>query len=95
MKQIVPAGPTDVVKFVSTGRAQFGLYYSPDTLAAVGEGAPLLSVASLMSHAPVGMAMAPGVHARTPKDLAGKVVGVTSSSRRRAPRSRRCSRAAA
>jgi ABC-type nitrate/sulfonate/bicarbonate transport system substrate-binding protein len=76
VKQIVPAGPTDVVKFVSTGKAKFGLYYAPDTLAGVEAGAPLVSVAGLMSHAPVGIAMAPGQHAATPKDLASKVVGV-------------------
>ena len=29
-----------------------------------------------MSHAPVGLAMAPGVHADEPKDLEGKVAGV-------------------
>jgi len=76
VKQTIPAGATDVVKFVSTGKADFGLYYAPDTLAAVSEGAPLVSVGSLMSHAPVGMAMAPGVHASTPKDLEGKVAAV-------------------
>ena len=76
VKQVVPAGATDVVKFVSTGKAQFGLYYAPDTLTGVAEGAPLLSVAALMSHAPVGMAMAPGVHASTPADLAGTTAGV-------------------
>lgn len=75
--QQVPAGATDVVKFVSTGRAQFGLYYSPDTLAAAAaEGAPLVSVAALMSHAPVGIAMAPGETAASPQDLAGKVAGI-------------------
>ena len=74
--QQVPAGATDVVKFVSTGKAQFGLYYAPDTLMGVAEGAPLLSVAALMSHAPVGMAMAPGVHASKPADLAGTTAGV-------------------
>ena len=42
----------------------------------VAEGAPLLSIASLMSHAPVGLAMAPGVHADEPKDLEGKVAGI-------------------
>jgi ABC-type nitrate/sulfonate/bicarbonate transport system substrate-binding protein len=76
VKQIVPAGATDVVKFVATGKAQFGLYYAPDTLMGVAEGAPLVSVGALMSHAPVGMAFAPGVTATTPKDLAGQVVGV-------------------
>ncbi len=76
VKQTLPAGPTDVVKFVATGKAQFGLYYAPDTLMGVGEGAPLVSVGSLMSHAPVGMAMAPGKHARTPADLAGTTAGV-------------------
>jgi putative hydroxymethylpyrimidine transport system substrate-binding protein len=74
--QQVPAGATDVVKFVSTGKAQFGLYYAPDTLMGVAEGAPLLSVAALMSHAPVGMAMAPGVHAGSPADLEGTTAGV-------------------
>lgn len=76
VKQTLPAGPTDVVKFVSTGKAQFGLYYAPDTLMGVAEGAPLLSVAGLMSHAPLGMAMAPGVHADAPADLAGTVAAV-------------------
>jgi ABC-type nitrate/sulfonate/bicarbonate transport system substrate-binding protein len=42
----------------------------------VAEGAPLLSVAALMSHAPVGMALAPGVHATKPADLAGTTAGV-------------------
>ena len=76
VKQQVPAGATDVVKFVSTGKAQFGLYYSPDTLAAAAEGAPLVSVAALMSHAPVGVAMAPGETASAPGDLEGKVAGI-------------------
>ena len=76
VKQTLPAGATDVVKFVATGKAQFGLYYAPDTLMGVAEGAPLLSVASLMGHAPVGMAMAPGVHATSPSDLAGTTAGV-------------------
>ena len=76
VKQTLPAGATDVAKFVAAGKAQFGLYYAPDTLMGVAAGAPLLSVASLMSHAPVGMAMAPGVHARTPADLAGTTAGV-------------------
>jgi putative hydroxymethylpyrimidine transport system substrate-binding protein len=76
VKQIIPAGATDVVKFVATGRAQFGLYYAPDTVTAVGEGAPLVSVASLMSHAPVGLAMAPGQKTSSPKDLDGKVAGI-------------------
>ena len=44
VKQTLPAGPTDVAKFVSTGKAQFGLYYAPDTLMGVAAGAPLLSV---------------------------------------------------
>ena len=76
VKQTLPAGATDVAKFVATGKAQFGLYYAPDTLMGVEVGAPLLSVASLMSHAPVGMAMAPGVHAKTPADIAGTTAGV-------------------
>jgi putative hydroxymethylpyrimidine transport system substrate-binding protein len=76
VKQVVPAGATDVPKFVATGKAQFGLYYAPDTLMAVAEGAPLVSIAALMSHAPVGLAMAPGEHAKTPADLKGKVAGV-------------------
>jgi putative hydroxymethylpyrimidine transport system substrate-binding protein len=76
VSQTVPAGATDVVKFVSTGRSQFGLYYAPDILGAIAQGAPLVSVAGLMSHAPVGLALAPGVTASSPKDLAGKVVAV-------------------
>ncbi|HZL63723.1 MAG TPA: ABC transporter substrate-binding protein [Thermoleophilia bacterium] len=76
VRQIVPAGATDVVKFVATGKAQFGLYYAPDTLMGVAEGAPLVSVGALMSHAPVGMAFAPGVTATSPKDLQGQVAGV-------------------
>ena len=76
VSQTVPTGATDVVKFVSTGRAQFGLYYAPDILTAVSEGAPLVSVAGIMSHAPVGLALAPGVTASSPKALTGKVVAV-------------------
>ena len=76
VKQTLPAGATDVAKFVAVGKAQFGLYYAPDTLMGVAAGAPLLSVASLMSHAPVGMALAPGVHAKAPADLAGTTAGV-------------------
>ena len=76
VKQTLPAGATDVAKFVAVGKAQFGLYYAPDTLMGVAAGAPLLSVASLMSHAPVGMAVAPGTQAKTPADLAGTTAGV-------------------
>lgn len=74
--QSVPVGATDVVKFVSTGKSQFGLYYSPDTLMAIEEGASLLSVGSLMSHAPVGMALKPGLTADSPAALKDKVVSV-------------------
>jgi ABC-type nitrate/sulfonate/bicarbonate transport system substrate-binding protein len=76
VEQQVPSTATDVVKFVSTGKAQFGLYYAPDTLTAVAQGAPLLSVAALMGHAPLGMAMAPGEQASSPTDLEGKTAGV-------------------
>jgi ABC-type nitrate/sulfonate/bicarbonate transport system substrate-binding protein len=76
VEQQVPSSATDVVKFVSTGRAQFGLYYAPDTLTAVAAGAPLVSVAALMGHAPLGMAMAPGEQASSPTDLEGKTAGV-------------------
>ena len=74
--QTLPAGPTDVVKFVSTGKSQFGLYYAPDMLMGVAEGASLVSVAALMGHAPVGLAVAPGVDVTEPKDLVGKTVAV-------------------
>lgn len=74
--QSLPAGPTDVVKFVATGKSQFGLYYAPDALMGVAEGASLVSVAALMGHAPVGLALAPGVEATDPKGLVGKVVAV-------------------
>jgi ABC-type nitrate/sulfonate/bicarbonate transport system substrate-binding protein len=74
--QTLPAGPTDVPKFVSTGKSQFGLYYAPDTLMAVEAGAPLVSIGSLMSHAPVGMALKPGLAADSPAVLSGQVVSV-------------------
>ena len=76
VKQTLPTGPTDVVKFVSTGRSQFGLYYAPDVLMGIAEGAPLLSVGCLMGHAPLGLAARPGLQVREPKDLEGKVVAV-------------------
>jgi len=74
--QTLPAGPTDVVKFVATGKSQFGLYYAPDMLMGVAEGASLVSVAALMGHAPVGLAAGPGVEMKAPKDLVGKTVAV-------------------
>jgi ABC-type nitrate/sulfonate/bicarbonate transport system substrate-binding protein len=76
VKQVVPANATDVVKFVSTGKADFGLYYAPDTLMAVGQGAPIVTVGAIMSHAPVGIALAPGTHATSPRVLAGKIAGI-------------------
>jgi ABC-type nitrate/sulfonate/bicarbonate transport system substrate-binding protein len=57
---------------VATGRSQFGLYYSPDTLMALEEGAGLLSIGSLMAHAPVGMAFKPGLVVETPAELEGR-----------------------
>ncbi len=74
--QTLPAGPTDVVKFVSTGKSQFGLYYSPDLIMALEEGAPLLSLGAVMSHAPVGVALKPGFTADSPAALAGKTVSI-------------------
>jgi putative hydroxymethylpyrimidine transport system substrate-binding protein len=76
VNQTIPADATDVVKFVSTGKSQFGLYYSPDMLMALDAGSPLVSVAALMSHAPVGMAFKPGLAADSPAVLAGKVASV-------------------
>jgi ABC-type nitrate/sulfonate/bicarbonate transport system substrate-binding protein len=74
--QTLPAGPTDVIKFVSTGKSQFGLYYAPDILMGVAEGAPLLSLASLMPHAPVGLAFKKGLEVDSPKVLEGKTAAV-------------------
>jgi putative hydroxymethylpyrimidine transport system substrate-binding protein len=74
--QTIPAGATDVVKFVATGKSQFGLYYSPDMLIALDAGSSLVSVAALMVHAPVGMAFKPGLAADSPAALAGKVASV-------------------
>jgi putative hydroxymethylpyrimidine transport system substrate-binding protein len=74
--QTIPADATDVVKFIATGKSQFGLYYSPDMLMALEAGSPLVSVAALMSHAPVGMAFKPGLKADSPTILAGKVASV-------------------
>lgn len=76
VNQTIPAGPTDVVKFVATGKCQFGLYYSPDTLMAIEGGAPLVSVAGLMAHAPVGMALKPGLAGDSPAVLADGVASV-------------------
>jgi putative hydroxymethylpyrimidine transport system substrate-binding protein len=74
--QIIPVEAADIAKFVSTERSQFGLYYAPDVLMARETGAALVCVGSLMSHAPVGMALRPGFDADSPKALAGKVVSV-------------------
>ncbi len=74
--QTVPATATDGVKLVSTGKSQFALYYAPDMVMALDEGAPLVSVGCLMAHAPVGMAFQPGVTADSPAVLAGKVASV-------------------
>ena len=74
--QTLPVGATDVVKFVSTGKSQFGLYYAPDMLMALEAGAPLVSIGSLMSHAPVGMAFRPGLTGDSPAVLAGQTVSV-------------------
>jgi ABC-type nitrate/sulfonate/bicarbonate transport system substrate-binding protein len=76
VEQTIPATATDVVKFVSTGKAAFGLYYSPDMLMALEEGAPLLSIGSLMAHAPVGIALGPGLTPGSPSDLKGRTVSV-------------------
>ncbi len=74
--QTLPVGATDVVKFVSSGKSQFGLYYAPDMLMALEAGAPLVSIGSLMSHAPVGMAFRPGLTGDSPASLAGQTVSV-------------------
>jgi putative hydroxymethylpyrimidine transport system substrate-binding protein len=74
--QTIPADATDVVKFVATGKSQFGLYYSPDMLMALDAGSSLVSVAALMAHAPVGMAFKPGLTVDSPAALAGKVASV-------------------
>lgn len=76
VEQTIPTNATDVAKFVATGKSQFGLYYSPDILMALNEGAPLLSIGSLMAHAPVGIALKPGFTAESPQALAEKVVSI-------------------
>src|SRR5665647_3874295 len=57
VKQTLPAGPTDVVKFVSTGKAQFGLYYAPDTLMGIGEGLSLIHISEPTRRTPISYAV--------------------------------------
>ena len=70
VRQIIPAGATDVVKFASTAGVSSASTTLPTLLMAVEGGAPRRRW-GLMTHAPVGMACEAGLHRRLARGPGG------------------------
>src|SRR5579884_2751250 len=75
----VPSSTTDQIQLVAAGRADFGVSYETDLLAARVKHIPVRSVMCIMQH-PLDTVMALKSSGITrPRDLVGKTVGMACS----------------
>lgn len=72
-----PAASTDPIKLVASGNDQFGIAYAGDIIQARAQGVPVVAVAVIHRHIPLGLITAPGSGITQPKDLEGKTIGLT------------------
>lgn len=72
-----PASTTDSVKLVASGKADLGIGYAGDVIAAAAQDVPVVSVATIHRHLALGLLSKPGSGITTPQSLIGKTVGLT------------------
>jgi ABC-type nitrate/sulfonate/bicarbonate transport system substrate-binding protein len=71
--------PSNAVSLVAAGEAQVGMSYPPDIMLAAEKGLPITGIYSWYQVNQFGIvSLADGANIRTPKDLVGKHIGLTS-----------------
>jgi ABC-type nitrate/sulfonate/bicarbonate transport system substrate-binding protein len=71
-------GPT-VLEDVASGKAEFGIVDSFQAIAAINKGAPIKVVAAIYQDSPAAIAVLSSSGIKTPQQLAGKRIGITSA----------------
>jgi putative hydroxymethylpyrimidine transport system substrate-binding protein len=74
---IVPGASTDAINLLLSGRTQFAVLDIHDLAIAAAQGKPLIGVMALVERPLAAVIAAPAV--RSPRDLAGRTVGVTGA----------------
>jgi NitT/TauT family transport system substrate-binding protein/putative hydroxymethylpyrimidine transport system substrate-binding protein len=72
---VVPGATTDSIKLLETGRVDFAILDIHDLAIARQRGAPLVGIMAIVERPLAAVVAAPTI--RTPRDLVGKLVGVT------------------
>jgi putative hydroxymethylpyrimidine transport system substrate-binding protein len=72
-----PAASTDPLKLVASGQDQFGIAYGGDILQARAQGVPVVSIAAIHRKIALGLLSRPADNITKPKDIEGKIIGLT------------------
>lgn len=72
-----PAASTDPIKLVASGQDQVGIGYAGDIIGARAQGVPIVSIAAIHRHIALGLLSRPEDHLTKPKDIEGKIIGLT------------------
>ncbi|MSP51507.1 MAG: hypothetical protein EXQ91_03815 [Alphaproteobacteria bacterium] len=76
---ISPATPSDPIKLVARQKVAFSMTYPPEIMVSQDTSIPVTSVAAILRTYPWGLVVDPDSGVKTPADLKGKVVGVSST----------------
>lgn len=77
LKVVEPTSTQETLKLIDAGRAQFGLADGSDVAGLIGKGGDAQAVMALVQHPLGGLIALASEHLRSPRDLAGKTVGIT------------------
>lgn len=72
-----PAASTDPIKLVASGQDQIGIGYAGDIIQARAQGVPIVSIAAIHRHTPLGLISRPDEKITKPKDIEGKTIALT------------------
>ncbi len=79
-----PAAATDPIKLVASGQDQLGISYAGDIIGARAQGVPIVSIAAIHRKTTLGLSSRPEDHLTKPKDIEGKIIGLTPMPNNRA-----------
>jgi putative hydroxymethylpyrimidine transport system substrate-binding protein len=72
-----PAAATDPIKLVASGQDQVGISYAGDIIGARAQGVPIVSIAAIHRQITLGLLSRPEDNLTKPKDIEGKIIGLT------------------
>ncbi len=79
-----PAAATDPIKLVASGQDQVGISYAGDIIGARAQGVPIVSISAIHRKTTLGLSSRPEDHLTKPKDIEGKIIGLTPMPNNRA-----------